>query len=165
MKLIPLLILLLAGTADAAISVKVIYDKTLYGCPPDYPFKEDNLRMVVNDGNKKITEQNFCSSYGDAKARIEKDAKGIPYIFLYFGEGRGTNARSEFLSVYSVSDHLIPYLTLPLSGPAGPFSNWHYEYEISKPSDGGFILHMKLKVEGHEPEVFPKEKTKSISIK
>jgi hypothetical protein len=165
LNLLPILILLLAGTANASMSAEVTEDPALHGCPPYYPFKEDNLRLIVLNGDKKITEHYFCSSYGNAKAKIEKDAKGISYVFLRHGEGRGTNARSEFLTIYAVSKNLIEYMRLPLSGPAGPFYHWHYEYDVMKPEGGGFSLKMKLKVEGKDPEWVPVEREKTIVIK
>jgi len=166
MKLIILLfVIFAASSASAALSVNVVEDTTYHGCPPYYPFKEDNLQLVVMEGKKKVATYGVCSSYGTAKAKIETDAKGKPYIFLTYGEGRGTNAREEYLKVFVVSETLTEYLRLPLSGPAGPFSNWHYEYSVTKPKGGGFSLKMRLKVEGEDAVAVSVERTKSIDIK
>ncbi len=120
-----LLIVLATSSATAAVSVTVVNDPTYHGCPPYYPFKDDNLQMIVTEGKKKVATYGVCSSYGTAEARIEKDAKGKAYIFLKYGEGRGTNARKEYLKVFAVAEILTEFLRLPLSGPAGPLSNWH----------------------------------------
>lgn len=166
MKLIIFLLIFFAATsATAAVTVSVVEDPSYHGCPPYYPFKEDNLLMVVTEGKKKIATYGVCSSYGTAEAHIEKDAKGNPYIFLKYGEGRGTNAREEYLKIFTVSETLTEYLRLPLTGPAGPFSNWHYDYSVTKPKDGGFSLRLRLKVEGEGAITVPAERTKSINIK
>src|SRR6266568_7081240 len=89
--------------ANGEPAFEIVPDSKAFGCSQIYPFKEDNLKIVLRDGNKILAEQFFCSSYGLADATIEKDAKGHYFLLLRYGEGRGTNARSEFLNVYKVS--------------------------------------------------------------
>lgn len=167
MRLIKIILILLAAatSASAAVSVTVEDDAELRGCPPDYPFKDDNLRIVLKSEKKIVGELNFCSTYGKSEAKIETDAKDKAYVFLKHGEGRGTNARKEFLTIFTATKNPTELLRLPLSGPAGPFSNWYYDYSVTKPKGGGFSLRMKLRVDGEDAVSIPAERTKTITIK
>ena len=96
---------------------------------------------------------------------LESDAKGNIFLLLRYGEGRGTNARSEFLSVYKVSPKMIEYLRVPISAPAGFLSKWFYEYRLSKPTSGGLELALRLKVEGEGADWIPSERHRTITVK
>lgn len=149
----------------AALSNQIVEDGTFAGCPPDYPFKDDNLRMVIRDGKNMVHQLDFCSSYGRADAKIENDAKGNQYVILRYGEGRGTNARNEYLRIYRIGKKLFEFIRIPLSGPAGPASRWEYSCKLEKPEAGGLRFKLQLKLEGERPENIPSEKIRVISIK
>ncbi len=150
--------------ATAALSNQIVEDATSAGCSPDYPFKEDNLRMMIRDGRNVVHQLDFCSSYGRADARIENDAKGNQYVILRYGEGRGTNARSEYLKIYRISKELFEFIRIPLSGPAGPTSRWSYDYDLERPKGGGLTFKMHLQLEGARPAHFPSDKTRTFHI-
>src|SRR5438105_12707873 len=123
----------------------------------NYPFQEDNLKIVVQEGNKLIAQKAFCSSYGKADVALEKDAKGNYYLLLQHGEGRGTNARSEFLSVYRLSRTLIEHVRIPVSAPSGSISGWTYEYRLSMPASGGLLITLILRVDSEDADLIPPE--------
>ena len=166
-KTIPFILIMAAfpQAGIAALSNQIVEDGTFAGCPPDYPFKDDNLRMLIRDGKNLVHQLDFCSSYGRADAKIENDAKGNQYVILRYGEGRGTNARHEYLRVYKIGRKLFEFIRIPLSGPAGPTSRWEYSCKLDKPKNGGLIFKMRLNLEGENLENIPSEKLRTISIK
>ena len=127
-------------------------------------FSDDSLILKINKGGNEIAHE-FCSSYGEAEAKIVQDAHSDNFLFLKFGQGRGTNARSEYLSIYRVDNNLIEYVRIPLSEGAGPSSRWYYDYKIEKPKQGGLIITLRLRIKGLDAEWFPKEKKRRIQIK
>lgn len=158
-----LFFVMLPIAANAEPVTKIISDTS--GCPINYPFKEeDSLKVVVEDRGKILASKSFCSSYGKATAKIEKDAKGDYFLLLLYGVGRGTNARSEYLSVYKVNANLIEHCTIPISSGAGPQSVWLYNYQISKPLSGGLIFNMTLDVD-KDAIWFPADKKRQIEVK
>jgi len=157
-------LVLIPLTANAAPISIISEDYNKYGCPGDYPFTEDNLKLVVQDGNVVLAERSFCSSYGKASALIEQDALGAYFVLLRYGQGRGTNARSEYLAVYKLDHNLIEYIRIPISAPASGASRWEYKYKISKPQAGGLLFHLVLEVEP-KAEWYPAEKLRIIEIR
>ncbi len=133
-------------------------------------FSEDRLVLRIKDGAEEITGE-FCSSYGNAGTETIKDALSNNFIILKFGEGRGTNAVSEYISVYKIYKKPLnygEYVRIPISGPAGPARRWYYDYKITKPNDGGIIFSLILRVEGEGPihnEILPNKKKRTIAIK
>jgi len=165
MTFLLLTLMLVPFTAMGEPAAQIIPDDKELGCPKVYPFKEDNLKVILRDGNKKLVEFSFCSSYGEANAALERDAKGNLFLLLRIGEGRGTNARSEFLSVYKVSPHMVEYVRVPISGPAGFVSGWSYDYQLLKPASGGLELTLLLKVEGEGADFVPSERKRIITVR
>jgi hypothetical protein len=127
-------------------------------------FSEDSLTLKIKDNEKEITHE-FCSSYGKADAKITKDAVGDNFLILKFGQGRGTNATSEYLSVYKIEENLIEYARIPISAGAGSMSRWYYDDKIEKPKQGGLIISLSLRIVGSGAEWYPKEKKRTIQIK
>lgn len=160
--LVSFLSVLLPLTATAEPSVKIISDTA--GCPKNYPFKEDKLKVIVQDGEKLLASKTFCSSYGEATAVIEKDAKGFYFLLLRYGIGRGTNAKSEYLAVYKVNRFLIEHCSIPISAPAGLQSDWQYNYQVSKPASGGLIFNMTLHAD-KDAEWVPADKKRQIEVR
>jgi hypothetical protein len=129
-------------------------------------FSEDSLILKIKNNSEEITHE-FCSSYGKADAQIVKDAIGDKFLILKFGEGRGTNSVSEYISVYRIQDKFMKYeyVRIPISEGAGPVSRWYYEYEITKPNEGGLVITLRLRIEGTGAIVYPHEKKRVIKIK
>ena len=127
-------------------------------------FSEDRLILNIKINKEEITDE-FCSSYGKADAKIIKDTHGENYPTLKFGQGRGTNATSEYLSVYKINKNLIEYARIPISEGAGPMSRWYYDYKITKPKHGGLIISLSLRLEGPDAEWYPREQKRTIQIK
>ena len=127
-------------------------------------FSDDSLILKIKKDGKEITHE-FCSSYGEAEAKIVQDARDDNLLILKFGLGRGTNARSEYLSVYRVDRNLIEYVRIPVSEGAGPSSRWYYDYKIEKPKQGGLIIALSLRIEGSDAEWYPKEKNNTNKMR
>lgn len=127
-------------------------------------FSDDSLILKIKDNGKEIIHE-FCSSYGKADAKITKDALGDNFLILKCGHGRGTNAVSEYLSVFRLDKNLIEYVRIPISEGAGPNSRWYYDYEIERPKEGGLIITLTLRIERTDAEWYPKEEKRTIQIK
>jgi hypothetical protein len=156
--------LLMPIISNAAPTTEIVEDQHKYGCPGNYPFPEDNLKLLVQDGKAVLAELPFCSSYGKASALIEQDALGANFVLLRYGQGRGTNATSEYLAVYRLGHNLIEYARIPISAPASGFSRWEYKYTVSKPPAGGLIFHLVLET-GPKAEWYPAERQRTIEIR
>ncbi len=127
-------------------------------------FPDDDLRLTIKRG-KEVIEDTFCSSYGKADAFVVTDRKGGDFLLLRFGEGRGTNAVSEYLSVFRISKKLVEYARIPISSAAGFTSRWEYDYKIEKPYDGGLKIILDLDIIGADAEWYPNEKQRIVQIK
>jgi len=128
-------------------------------------FSEDSRILRVKTNGREIIHE-FCSSYGKAEAHIIRDSKGDNFLILRFGQGRGTNATSEYLSVYKIEKHLEEYARILVSEPAGR-SRCYYDYKIERPTRGGLIFLLTLRTDGADPEDaerFPTEKERIIHI-
>ncbi len=155
--------LFFAGSVVALASHSVLGQPTalvsefsLSDAPKDLcQFQGDAERVEVRDGGKIISALTFCSAYGGASAKVATDRAGVSFLLLRFGEGHGTNARSEYLSVYRVAPTLDEYVRLPISGPSSPVDRWAYTYEVSQLPERGirivlWLHHGDLRhVEGH----------------
>lgn len=152
--------------AIAAPTAKIVSDENGFGCSELDPWKEHRLKIVVSDGNKLLAEKAICSSYGAADVVVEKDAKGIYFLLLQYGEGRGTNARSEFLSIYKLGRNLIEHVRIPISEPASSSGKWYYDYRISKPKSGGLLITLTLRIDGErDAEFAPADKQRTIEVR
>jgi hypothetical protein len=140
--------------------------------PSDCDVTDDEMRVVIKDEAKKLVQYDFCSSYGEASAKLIADTRGREYLLLRYGEGRGTNARSEFLSVFLVQPgipDLFEYMRTPVSAGASPLAYWDYDYKVLTPKEGGLRLEFHLTIDrnGESPkeEIYaPSEKYRTIVI-
>ncbi len=127
-------------------------------------FSDDDMTLIISEGTKTL-EHPFCSSYGKATANVVTDAHGVSYILLDFGEGRGTNAVTEYLDVFPIGKDMVEYAQMPLSEGAGPVSRWNYDYDVIAPPAGGIVLTFNLRVVGDGPVwITLPEKIRSMSI-
>jgi hypothetical protein len=126
-------------------------------------FSYDNFILKINNNGKEITHE-FCSSR-EADAEVVQDAIGDYFLILKSTAGHGTNAWTDYFTVYRINPNLIEYLKTPISDGAGPFSRWYYDYKITKPEHGGLVFTFSLRIEGKDAEWYPKEKERIIQIK
>jgi len=155
---------LAAVTAQAQLQVEIKEDTNPVGCPKNYPFREDNLRLFVRDGNSKVLELPFCSSYGSAEVSIERDIKEQNFVLLRYGTGSGTNVREEFMKVFKAGAKLEERQNFKCSAPSGFTSRWLYDFKVLKPSAGGLQFLLTLRQEGTETIDTPKEKQRVINV-
>lgn len=127
-------------------------------------FSEDSLVLKIKDNEKEVIHE-FCSSYGQADAKIVRDAKKDSFLILKFSQGRGTNAWSDYISIYRLDKNLIEYVRIPVSEGAGLSSRWYYDYEIEKPKQGGLKITLSLRIKGSDAEWYPNEKKRTIQVK
>ena len=93
------------------------------------------------------------------------DAQGRHYVLLEYSEGHGTNAGTDYLTIYELTDKLAERKRLTLSEGIGPTSRWVYDYIVTTPKTGGVSLMMTLQVGGTpDPGVALPDKTKIVRI-
>jgi hypothetical protein len=167
------LLLFNMAAASAALSVSI---EDLPPCPEEGSKPEfctysvdDGKRAVIRDGSRKITEYDFYSTFGDAKARLVTDRTGKTYLLLEYAEGRGTNATNYYLSVFLVQPELHEYMRTLIGAPASYNDLWEYKYEVSTPSRGGLRLkfHRTIDINKDNPPEkldMPFEKDRVIEI-
>jgi hypothetical protein len=151
-----------AGAAVPTAEIRTAED----GCP-NSEFVDDSLELVIRDGKRQLASYVFCSSYGKSDARVVSDKRGRFYVVLTYGEGRGTNARTEYISVLPIREPIVPIATIPIEGPAGFTSRWRYDYRTETPSGGGLKFVLSLRAIGDRAAVegTPKEVVREIFIK
>ena len=162
MKLITLFtaFFLVQSISFAKITVEI---KTATSLTNQDNFEEDSLVLTVKENAEIKDSINFHSSYGKSSYEIITN-KNNTYIFLRFGKGRGTNVRTEFIKIFKVGQFLNHIITFPVSGPAGPSSNWKYTYKATKLKSKGLEILLKRTLSGDSPEYYPEDKTRKITI-
>jgi len=96
---------------------------------------------------------------------VVTDAGGAAYLLLDSAEGHGTNAWTDYLVAYRLTDQLTERARLEMSEAAGPTSRWRYSYRIDTPPSGGLVLRLQLTVDGNaEIDALPLEKSKVVHI-
>jgi hypothetical protein len=133
---------------------------------PNCEMTHDSLTLLVQMDDGQQHRLDYCSAYDRSTAQMIADKAGNSYVAVTFLSGHGTNASTEYLVIYRVSDRLIKRKQVLLSEPAGPDSRWVYSYEIIKPGRGGIILKMTLHQEGTNAVFLaapPKSRTIRIS--
>jgi len=165
MKRTLLFIALLLLITSAAIAAPTVVIEPSEDRTSRSGFAEDHLDLILKENGETRDTHYFYSSYGKAEAKIVKDAKGIYYVLLRHGEGRGTHVRSEYISVFKVVKKLNQLVTFPLNGPAGMTSDWEYKYILSMPKNGGLEFKLKLKITGNDANYHPEDEVRTIMIK
>jgi len=157
------LFLLLASAAFAApptVEIKPSKERTSRS-----DFAEDHLDLILRRDGVTTDTHYFYSSYGSADVELVQDRKGTYFAILRHGEGRGTHARSGYITVFKIANKLNKLVTFPLNGPAGFTSDWKYSYVLSKPETGGLKFRLSLQVSGDDAVVYPEDKQRTISVK
>ncbi len=93
-------------------------------------FVEDAMLLVIVDGGKELGREDFCAAYGRAKTEVVTDGRGQRYVLVEFGQGRGTNATTTYLSVYRLAINLLEIMRIPLSWSTGPTQRFTYKYTV-----------------------------------
>jgi hypothetical protein len=127
-------------------------------------FQEDSRTVIVTAEGKELTRLDFCSSYGAASADVVTDGRGKNFLLLRHGEGRGTNAVQEYLTIFTIAKDLVAYVRTPVSAGAGPQSRWHYRYRVITSARGGLRLTLTLHIEGTDAIWVPSEKVRTIVV-
>jgi hypothetical protein len=69
-------------------------------------FWGDSETLSITDNGREILQKRYCSAYGGSEARIVSDARTHYYVLLKYSEGHGTNAWTDFLTIYELTSPL-----------------------------------------------------------
>lgn len=129
-------------------------------------FKDDERTLSIRDGEKEIAWHTFCSSYGNASARLVQAMSNESYLLLEYGEGRGPNAVARYLGVYRLSNELLELARTPLSWASTATTRWSYKYSVDTPTDGGIVIRLELEGPMHLPGTVDRpERLRVITLK
>jgi hypothetical protein len=126
--------------------------------PPGDVFPEDWLVLKILTANGDVAAvQRFHSSYGLFRVDlVDLTGDGVEEVVLRTGEGHGTSARSERLSVYVIEARgLRRVLQVPVSDYWGSGARWSYETEYVG-VEGDRLTHLRLVLsvkKGGEPSL------------
>ncbi len=110
-------------------------------------FADDDQTVVIRDGEKTVSVYRLCSSYGTVEVEVVIDAKGLPYLFVQYGEGRGPNAVQKYLAVFHIGPQMDEYFRTPIAGSASAGTRWDYSFTVVKPDSGG----LRVLLQRHAP--------------
>jgi len=127
-------------------------------------FTGDAMRLVITDGGKELAREDFCSSYGRAKASVVADQHGRTYALLEYTEGRAPNATTTYLAVFRLTAELLPELRIPLSWGTGPTQRFTYAYDAGSDPSGGLQITLRGTGEAGSECCVPPEKVETIRI-
>jgi hypothetical protein len=142
--------LALSEPASAALHVKVTPGPSH---SPACTFWGDAMLLTVSDGNRRLVAHRYCSAYGKGRARLVRDLRGHPYVFLNHSITHGSHATSDLLSIYRVGKALVKRARLPVSVPIGSVRDAEYSYEIRRPRRGGLELIGSVRVVGEASDL------------
>lgn len=127
-------------------------------------FPDDALTLVLADGNKQLGQENFCSSYGRARAAVVTDKRGRRYVMLEYNEGRGPNATVEYLRILRVANDIYELARVPLAWATGPTQRFSYRYQVRSADDAGIKIELDGAASGGDECCVPAERKMIISI-
>ncbi|SRR5579883_482718 len=111
-------------------------------------FRGDGEVLTITDGNRVLLTKNYCSAYGKSEAQIISDALARNDVLVTHSEGHGTNASTDYLTVYRLTDRLIKRTRITISEGVGISARWFYDYKVETPEHGGLKLVLTLRVDG-----------------
>jgi hypothetical protein len=136
--------------AEPQVSIAPVLPVSAYSTPVQAcdGFAEDELRLIVSVQGAQVVKRDFCSSYGHASARAVTDKAGQIFILLEYGEGRGTNAVTNYLELLRLHPDFLEVLRVPLAWGTGPTQRFAYSYSLEFPAAGGMRIHLKGQMQG-----------------
>jgi hypothetical protein len=141
--------------------------------PPNQPsgpnftgcdFADDAMSLVITDDGKQLASEDFCSSFGKAKASMVVDQRGRNYVLLEYTEGRAPNATATYLMVFRLATDLVPVVRIPLSWGTGPTQRFTYAYDTASDQAGGLQITLRGTGEAGSDCCVPPEKVQTIHI-
>ena len=148
-----------------------IIDISEDSCEEGY-FCEDNLILDIfatESSPDPLSELRFSSSYGYFDlSLVDLTGDNIEEFVLVAGEGRGTNARSQTLTVWQRRrKKFSSLLSVPVSGPCGVSCDWEYERQFTDVNGDGIIdLRLVRKITGtvakQDHQLIPREAEKDF---
>lgn len=136
-------------------------------------FPEDHFVLQIlsaQSSREPIARITFDSTYGEFNlALVDVTGDGTEEFFLITGEGRGTNARFETLTVLKRDGaSLHPILKTRVSAPCGVDCRWQYEPHFENTGQSGRInLRLTRKIIGtvgqDDHKLIPKEEEKEFA--
>ena len=127
-------------------------------------FAGDAMRLVITDDGKELAREDFCSSYGKAKASVVADQHGRNYALLEYTEGRAPNPTTTYLAVFRLAADLLPVLRIPLSWGTGPTQRFTYAYDAGSDPSGGLQITLRGTGQAGSDCCVPPEKVETIRI-
>lgn len=158
-----------AASGPSGLAVRVEAGGT--SNPADCDPASDAVRLVVSEGGRELTHHDFCASYGLARASTAVDGAGRCFVLLESGEGRGTNAVTDYLRVYrlEVDSRLMDVLRTPLAWGVGSVKRFVYRYKVSPVAGGGLRIDLQGAVDEGKDAPWccvgvPRERHRTITI-
>jgi len=158
---------LVASSVTASAGPKAVIQPTgaLDQDPNHCGFRGDSLTLSIVDEGKKLVHRNYCSAYGKGAAEVFTDRNGRIYVILEHAEGHGTNATTEYVTIYRlIAANLDEIIRVPVSWGTGPTSRATYSYRAEDVESGGLKLTMWRTDNGGEECCVLPEKTQVIMI-
>src|ERR1017187_10461006 len=139
-----LVAMLFAETAGARPAVQ-LQGTTDAFTPIGCLFPEDHVILSISDNGKHLASKTYCTTFGKSTAKLVTDTRGVTYLLLEYGVGRGTNATEYFLDVDRLEGDLKQVFKKLISTATGPSSRYRYEYKAQTPKTGGLTLTLTLR--------------------
>jgi hypothetical protein len=127
-------------------------------------FADDAMSLMITDDGKELAAEDFCSSFGKAKASMVADQHGRNYALLEYTEGRAPNGVSTYLMVFRVATDLVSVVRIPLSWGTGPTQRFTYAYDAGSDQAGGLSITLRGTEEAGSDCCVPPEKVETIRI-
>jgi hypothetical protein len=127
-------------------------------------FADDAMSLMITDDGKELASEDFCSSFGKAKASMVVDRRSRNYALLEYTEGRAPNSVVTYLMVFRVAADLVSVVRIPLSWGTGPTQRFIYVYESGSDESGGLSITLRGSGEAGSDCCVPPEKVETIRI-
>ncbi len=127
-------------------------------------FADDAMSLVITDDGKELAREDFCSSFGHAKASIVADQHGRNYALLEYTEGRAPNATVTYLAVLRLAADLVQVMRIPISWGTGPTQRFTYDYVTGSDPSGGLLITVRGAGEAGSDCCVPPETVETIRI-
>ncbi|MEN3953587.1 hypothetical protein [Iodidimonas sp. SYSU 1G8] len=103
----------------------------------------DGVTLTVSRDGAPVGTDAYCSAYGSGWAEFQIDARGTPYLFVAYQEGRGTRATATYMRVYTLQPAFTRLTQFDIRVPMTELGDVAYEYRVSAPPEGGLIVDRK----------------------